>query len=542
MTSVAGPFSDLRISFEQMIGGEYSVTARLDDGPPHASVFTMPMTDDEIRLAVAQLSTTRSSTDRQRNSPSVSRAAVVETQGNQKRTAEDFGTKLYDALIGGEVAKLFDEARSRGDGAVRIRLVMSKEQPQLLGIPWEFLCRNGTFLAAQPESPVVRELTTPERVSPYRITGKVRMLGVIASPKGPPPLNVEKEKQRVRDATASFADEIDIHWIDDCTFTKMQRALRELQPNILHFVGHSAFTDAGEAVLSLCDDEGNEKLVNDTTFANLIGRAPSLRLVVLNSCEGAQAGKDDAFTGIATKLVEQGRSAVVAMQFEITDEAASAFAGVFYETLVGKRYPVDKAVSEARKTVMGVNYVEFATPVLFLEDGEANVFQFPKSVPKRALVVSGAAIAAVAMLLIGFFALRGNNESATGSEGPGTSVASLAGVGQTISAASLLSVDNCLDSDLFTGADLFPLNFDQPATAVGSGIESCTSALEHLTTDGYQSDSLYTVIDDRISEAAGLMADGALTTAEEQQFVATADDLLDRADERWFAIKEFFGG
>ena len=52
----------------------------------------------------------------------------------------------------------------------------------------------------------------------------------------------------------------------------------------------------------------------------------SLRLAVLNSCEGARATAADPFSGTAQSLVQQGIPAVVAMQFEITDEAAITFA------------------------------------------------------------------------------------------------------------------------------------------------------------------------------------------------------------------------
>ena len=65
--------------------------------------------------------------------------------------------------------------------------------------------------------------------------------------------------------------------------------------------------------------------------------------------------------------------AVVAMQFEISDEAAIVFAEELYTTLIGRQYPIDAAVSEARKAVFTeVNEIEWATPVLFLRTATAS--------------------------------------------------------------------------------------------------------------------------------------------------------------------------
>ena len=43
---------------------------------------------------------------------------------------------------------------------------------------------------------------------------------------------------------------------------------------------------------------------------------------MLNACEGARADVTNPFAGTAQQLMQQGIPAVVAMQFEITDDAA----------------------------------------------------------------------------------------------------------------------------------------------------------------------------------------------------------------------------
>ena len=68
-------------------------------------------------------------------------------------------------------------------------------------------------------------------------------------------------------------------------------------------------------------DDGNAVEVDETLFANLLSDQNALRLVVLNSCEGARTTLTDPYAGVATTLVQLGVPAVVAMQFEISDRA-----------------------------------------------------------------------------------------------------------------------------------------------------------------------------------------------------------------------------
>ena len=100
----------------------------------------------------------------------------------------------------------------------------------------------------------------------------------------------------------------------------------------------------------------------------------SLRLAVLNSCEGARTSSDDPFAGTAASLVHREIPAVVAMQFEITDRAAIVFGGEFYAALADG-YPVDSALAEARKAIFAdQNDVEWGTPVLFMRVADGRIF------------------------------------------------------------------------------------------------------------------------------------------------------------------------
>ena len=106
----------------------------------------------------------------------------------------------------------------------------------------------------------------------------------------------------------------------------------------------------------------------------------ALRLVVLNSCDGARTSHIDPFSGVATSLIEFDIPAVVGMQFEITDLAAIAFSESLY-TGLAHGMPIDAAVGPARRAIMAMTTAEFGTPVLFLRDGDARLFDIDNPEP-----------------------------------------------------------------------------------------------------------------------------------------------------------------
>jgi len=63
--------------------------------------------------------------------------------------------------------------------------------------------------------------------------------------------------------------------------------------------------------------------------------------------------------------MEGGVPAVVAMQYQVTDEAALAFCRVFYSTIVSG-HPIDASMAEARKALQLGNSFEWVTPILFM--------------------------------------------------------------------------------------------------------------------------------------------------------------------------------
>jgi CHAT domain-containing protein len=123
--------------------------------------------------------------------------------------------------------------------------------------------------------------------------------------------------------------------------------------------------------------------VSGTQLGTILHDCRSLRLAVLNACEGARTARDDPFAGVAASLVQREIPAVIAMQFEITDQAAVVFGEGFYEA-VAAGFPVDAALAEARKSIFAdQNDIEWGTPVLFMRVPDGRIFEVPARASRR---------------------------------------------------------------------------------------------------------------------------------------------------------------
>jgi CHAT domain-containing protein len=128
----------------------------------------------------------------------------------------------------------------------------------------------------------------------------------------------------------------------------------------------------------------------------LLREEKTLRLAVLNACQGGAASTDDIFSGTAQSLIHQEIPAVVAMQFEISDDSAITFSHEFYQALAHGD-PIDAAVTWARRAMFTQgDEVEWGTPVLYMRAPDGRLFdvQAPGGAPHAAVRSAGSAAAA----------------------------------------------------------------------------------------------------------------------------------------------------
>jgi len=208
---------------------------------------------------------------------------------------------------------------------------------------------------------------------------------MIASPSDYPGLDVEKEWARLSEALDILARRglVTLERLEDARLSVLQRKLRGGEYHVLHFVGHGGFDrESQDGVIILRDETGKGRPVAAQHLGTILHDHRSLRLVVLNACEGSRASRTDPFAGTAQTLVQQGIPAVIAMQFEIT--ADITFAEEFYAA-TADGYPVDAALAEARKAIFGTsNDIEWGTPVLYLRAPDGQLFVVNRPAPTEA--------------------------------------------------------------------------------------------------------------------------------------------------------------
>lgn len=376
---------DFRVTLTRGSTGGYDVRAVAPDGSEHLGRFDVPLSADDFEQAVLHFAR-----GRERGAQPDGRTrevAPADADGTEdaQLESERLGAALGDALLGGAVGVAYDAARQACESADRgLRLTMSLTgAPLLLSLPWELLYRRPRFIASQRHTPLVRQLDAGSIVAPRPITDTVRILGVVSSPSDLAELDVAAERQRVEQAMAPMVQTglVQLDWLEPATPKGLREALRDNSYDVLHYVGHSSFTAGDEGAIYLEAPDGAATEVDNTALALLLADQDTLRLVVLNSCEGARTTLDDPYAGVATTLIQLGVPAVVAMQFEISDAAAIVFAAELYVNLIDRHAPIDVAVSEARKAIyIEVSPVEWATPVLFVHDPEMRLFDFRQPV------------------------------------------------------------------------------------------------------------------------------------------------------------------
>jgi hypothetical protein len=251
-------------------------------------------------------------------------------------------------------------------GALEDRLRELLKSERNLRIAWKW----SSALALLPWEtlhvpPVGPSLGLDRRVSlvryhPAGVSGTVqalrpplRMLVVMASPRGAPRLNIAREEAMLRDTLASDP-RVKLNFLtgSDATIENISARLQNFEPQLFHLVAHG-FRRPGSAtdllLLSRPDGQGHE--VSSSELAPLLGRSASgrssVQLAVLNACDTGRSEFGNAVAGIAGEMVVSGLPAAIATTRRVLDPSAILFAREFYRTYLAG-HPLEAALVEAR--------------------------------------------------------------------------------------------------------------------------------------------------------------------------------------------------
>jgi hypothetical protein len=350
------------------VGSHYRIRVMRSPAGEASADFVLPFTDKDLEILILKVI----------GSVGRVRRKVRRLQSEERWLLEEFGDQLFNAAFSGRVRECLERSRIAAGGrnaSLRIRLRLPSA---LANIPWEYLhdAEYG-FLGLSPETVVVRYMEMPAPVRPFAVSPPLRILTMISAPSDVPELQSEDEWGKLRSALADLIDRgmVEVDRLPAGTLAALQRPLRLHAYHVLHFVGHGVYDeDAQDGALALEGAHGRTRLVTGRDLGLMLRGHHSLRLVVLNACEGARNARDDPLGGIAQALVRQGIPAVIAMQFEISDPAALVFSQSFYQA-IADGLAVDVAMVEARRAMFAEGHeVEWATPVLYMRSPDGRVF------------------------------------------------------------------------------------------------------------------------------------------------------------------------
>lgn len=335
--------------------GEYSTPVRIDSA--------------NIRARIPEIQTTiLASAVRARTSAS-----------DLEEPVRAVGRELYDAIFQNAVLGLFVASRQRlAAREERLRVVLRIRSPDVAVLPWELMYNEavGGYLCLRDS--IVRYVDMPEALTPPTVAAPLHVLGMVAVPGTCADLAVEVEKGRLQKALGPLVDagRVQLDWVGGETAGALQAALMR-GCHIFHFIGHGGFDrHLREGFIVLSNEHGDPAPLRASALAAMLHLGkPWPRLVVLNSCETGVGSAEDLFSSAAT-VSSQMTPAVVAMQFAISDKAATSFASAFYAA-IAQNVGVDSAVSAARIALCAESYesLEWSTPVLYLRGRDTRVFQ-----------------------------------------------------------------------------------------------------------------------------------------------------------------------
>lgn len=303
--------------------------------------------------------------------------------------AKNLGKSFFSTIFGGELYANLKSSivyANQQKANLRIRLNLTNA-PALAVLPWEYLCNEkDLFLAKDRSTPVLRYLNHDAPVEELLISiAPLRVLVVISLPFDQSKLNAQKEWENIKNAFEELEKQKKIEFVrlENATFDSLEETLA-LQPedkpfHVLHFIGHGAFKKAeNRGYLLFENTNGTADPHSSEELADILRNYRALRLIVLNSCEGASLSPQDSYSGTAQDLLYRANvPSVIAMQYEISDIAALTFSERFYKVLALNN-PIEEAVWSARQAMSRAGKTEWVTPVLYMRSENGQLFDFKK--------------------------------------------------------------------------------------------------------------------------------------------------------------------
>jgi hypothetical protein len=385
-------YLDFELSINARGDGTYELEARSPTGDGRATVALDFDAADVDALVSRAHQTWRGSGGETREARRTALPLDTET------SLRELGGRLFAAVMAGKIGQRY---RSSYDHAVMqkqgLRVRLRIQAPEIAALPWEYLydTDQAIFVARNNQTSVVRYVEVDQPAESLRVDFPLRVLGMVAGPADQGTLQKDQEVSRMTAALADLQRKglVQLTWTRDGTYDALADALGEVRPHILHYIGHGGFDEGrGEGALILEREDRTSHPIPATSLGELLLGTGTVRLAVLNSCDGARSSGRNVFSSTAATVVRRGVPSVVAMQYPISDRAAIRFSSELYEGLA-RSQPVDRAVSAARMRLNAdePESPEWGTPVVFLQSASGRLFTTGlHEIPQPATVTASA--------------------------------------------------------------------------------------------------------------------------------------------------------
>lgn len=267
-------------------------------------------------------------------------AADFAAEQAQKLAA--YGQRLYSFLFGdGTELQSFLKFNDAYARSAHLTLALHSNAAVLWRLPWEYIHDGQDFLALHGKFQLSRRPHELGRLEPEPVQLPLRLLVIVSSPENLPDLNTEKEISTIQEALddAERSGLIQTEYLEDATLAEIGATLKSVNPHVLHFTGHGVFRpdraqpENSRSYLALEKEDGQALEVDIKELRPHLQNAPDLRLAVLSGCQTAQTSGINAYSGVATGMLDAGIPAIVAMQFSILDSSGIQLARAFYTAL-----------------------------------------------------------------------------------------------------------------------------------------------------------------------------------------------------------------
>ncbi|WP_336111197.1 tetratricopeptide repeat protein [Streptomyces sp. PTD9-10] len=282
---------------------------------------------------------------------------VYEERGARvKEALPGWGREVFAALFGtGPGREAFEAARDRAESGGRgLEVVLRSDAARWLGLPWEIM--------AAPDRPnalaldgvaFTRSLLTAKLSKAFRVSGgRLRVLMVISRPGGTDDVGYQVVAGPLLQHLITARGRVELTVLRPPTLERLMHVLLQAREagepfQVVHFDGHGVFSPQSGLVFER--DNGARDLVRAEDVAQVLAEG-GVPLVVLNACQSATIG-GQVEAAVATRLLQGGADAVVAMAYSVYAVAAAEFMAAFYERLFAGD-PISVAVGSGRRQLM----------------------------------------------------------------------------------------------------------------------------------------------------------------------------------------------